>query len=380
VVCSRDLSKVTLVESFSLRTNVRFDASGRDPNAHRRGRVALPRRWGVTLGGSTIRRTSGQTVAQTSGRGIIMSRHPVAAFVRSERVALGMGQKTTYHVDLVDIATGGKRSLLVLESGKRDASSTAPSHYATAFRPLYETPEGLALIAGDTVVLVSDEQLGLGTAPIPVHFAARQSRLRATADVPFTLEYEVIGGTAPLSFRLGRALDGVTIDESTGVVTVDPAALMESSQVQSTIGNVTRQLLRQRPRDQESIPEEPDWSALSGPSDDRLRPILGAPIEGLPTPLRITVIARDANHHEAELTHELVLEIPRETFLAAYTAERERVMAREAERKMAETARGAERRSIEELAAENERLRAEVEKLKAQVELLTKLLKEERDK
>lgn len=103
-------------------------------------------------------------------------------------------------------------------------------------RPHMQVSDGKVWVAcGDRVYRWIPPNLGtdgsLGSSdPIKLHFKPSQSTLVSVRQKE-TLNHELAGGTAPFDYFLMTRLDGISMDEKTGNVTIDRSLLIQSPQL-----------------------------------------------------------------------------------------------------------------------------------------------------
>jgi hypothetical protein len=385
VVRAGNLSAVELVQTFGLfPTHSELNAADNDQGM-RMQRVSDPIRWGTRARDGKIERTSGQTIAQSgASRATILAAHAVAVSLSTDQVHEN-GQNVHHFVlNIVELATGKARSVPILSINARDSNQDVHSFHNESDR-VFELEGGVGVMISDRILFLTHEQLGLLDAPIPLHFVPGQKTLVASPTRPTTLDYELKGGTKPITFSLGRALKGVTIDRSTGSVTVDPASLGLDQIIDQSVTVIIMRLATSREapgqpaQESMALPEKPDWSDLLSDEHAAVRSRAGIEVTGLPLVLRLGVKARDVNQQEAVLVHEVLLDVSPDMLDARYAEYRRKRLEREAEFKRQQTPPedGANR---EGLAAENQRLRDEVERLKGQIELLKQMLEDQSKK
>jgi hypothetical protein len=382
LVRSVDMKAVDLVRSAGLSAyETRLDASD-ETDRFDSSQESL--RWGVRLRDGRLVRSSGQTIAQLhDGTGRLLDRHPLALFVRYEQK---YDQRTStntrnHTLEVIDLATGKSRSTPIAY-GHADNSPNNWRFGQRGSNRIFETEEGVGIVLGDRALMLTFSQLGASGANMPLYIAARQSALVIADSERMTLQYEVKGGTQPVTFSLGRALEGVSVDKASGNVTIDPTKLP----LDEFVGQMCHRAM-QRAFEQPGIgrpnfvepPETADWPQILSMERAAVKSSMGIDLQGAPAVLRVGLKARDANQQEAVLNHEVLIDVSRERLDAAYAKARAEFLKRQQEQRQQHGAPGPGA-AAGDLAAENQRLRDEVERLKGQIELLKQMLEEQKSK
>lgn len=366
-VRSSDLSSVILLEAPDyFGDNTQLDA-GVDVSRGYRGQWGenMDERWGARIEGSSVNRASGQKLAQAgSARGIILSRAPFAAFlVASDRP--GSSSDSGVVLEMIDLSTAKSRKLTIMRDVANDEGGGGSNRDGFVF----ETPTGLLAVVGNQVAVIKDSLLDIKAGAQPIRFEPRQSLLVGDASKPIKLTYKVDGGVAPITYTLGRALQGVTIDRNTGAITIEPSQLPMDAIVKQIAMTAAYDWNQANAND--ALPERADWTKFA----TRVLEMIDAPgvkVTGVPVPMRIGVKARDANQQEAHLTHMVILDFAADRFDNAYAEQREQLMRQRDASRVPPVAH----QEDSELEAENKRLREEIERLKGQIELLKQMLEE----
>jgi hypothetical protein len=162
-------------------------------------------------------------------------------------------------------------------------------------------------VAGDYVFVIVDRRVYRSSIPkaegsTKLSLTPKQSALHLSGQGTTTLSHEAKGGKGPYQFVVHSSLDGVSIDEKTGTVTLAEAALMEAAQK-----SVEQDLIRGT---------EPQMSYVDtyrnrAPSlIARGTEILGRKPTGYPVAIPIRVEVTDDEQASAVLQYFVIAELP----------------------------------------------------------------------
>ncbi|MEM6551318.1 MAG: hypothetical protein AAF750_04235 [Planctomycetota bacterium] len=337
--------------------------------------------WGVTLSGDSLITGGTQRIGTTSSSlGVVLHDHPLAVTVTNSvhQHHHRRGRAEPTRLELYDLVS----ARVVRQIPLRPASLSPQRSYPPVLR------DGL-LRVGPYLVVIDQEavfrlrvQDVVAPAQPPLHITCEQPLVIASA-ANNTLRYAVNGGEQPVSLRLLHPAPGLSLDASTGVVTMDHDALLRQGQErlgrQLGIDRVKLAALRLTgPPSRDQLRQ-----AWTGRLQQQLAPMRQglprelAPIKGLPASVTVTLEARDARQRVATFEHTVFLDLPTDRVVGALV---EQGVARglEEARQAAAAPAGptpptpsgdsALRRRVMELERENLRLRAQVDLLRSMLE------------
>jgi hypothetical protein len=207
----------------------------------------------------------------------------------------------------------------------------------------------------------------------PFRFIPSQTKFAVERTGTTEFQSETEGGTAPLTFNLPAPMDGMSVDESTGVVTINGERLTEAlSNHNSLLEWLSPYIVRKTQDDY--------FESLERSIDDgiaKLTPVfedlVGRKPSGFPVAVPVQLMAADSEGQAGSLTYHVLVEVPRESFTG-----RIRSMRQQQEEQMA-AAHAAERAQRAQAidGDANARLQALEEKVKAmdaRIELLIQLI------
>lgn len=161
--------------------------------------------------------------------------------------------------------------------------------------------EGVCATFGSRMYSVPLPPAGGGAESDPPVLTPRQSALVLDPDRPTVLRHFAEGGRPPLSFSLVTAASGVSIDQATGAVTMDRAAVLEAA-----AGEVEK-MLTGLPQNASRVEA---YRRLVADVGERVAAIIGGKTAGLPVLVPIHVAVTDAAGRTDSLRYHVVAEIP----------------------------------------------------------------------
>jgi hypothetical protein len=169
----------------------------------------------------------------------------------------------------------------------------------------------LLTVAGENVFVVLESKLyrwNLGTDPVggantnPLKFVPAQSAFSLTGTGKTLLKHEVTGGKAPVTFALLTPYEeAITIDEKSGLVTIDEAAILKH-----TATAIETQLKKSN----RGEPYQETLRAMAVPMIESATKLLGRRPKGAPVAVPIRVDATDKNLGSQTLSYYLIAELP----------------------------------------------------------------------
>jgi hypothetical protein len=146
---------------------------------------------------------------------------------------------------------------------------------------------------------------GAAVLQVPMHFPLMQTKFALDPKQPTRLEQKVENGTGQIQYTLQNQVPGLTIDQSTGTVTCDPA-LIEPVAIDSLVVKING-----GPHTDPSV----GWKALDyyiAGTSESFKKLVGRDPEGVPVVLPVWIAAYDSEHHTALLDYSVFLEISKQ--------------------------------------------------------------------
>lgn len=152
----------------------------------------------------------------------------------------------------------------------------------------------------------------------PIEFVPRQSALSASGTGKTTLTHEVRNGTKPYRFSLPRPRPGITLDETTGVITLDENVLAHAALVdfKRDLGQGHFETMKQNF-------EQQDEAARQFAAD-----FLGVKLAGHPFAIPIRIEVHDARGQTSRLNYFVLATLPPAVLEAMYKVYPEEQQAR----------------------------------------------------
>lgn len=168
---------------------------------------------------TTISSASGSPIAQFKVLPCTSPHHHVAFGVRAESTSSGRNWQTTTYFETYSLVDGETLN-----------SQLFDTFDSTNYRG--RVPTGMLRAANDKVVHVRQEvltvipldQSKLASAPKPLHFSSTQVPILST-DKAQTILFKADGGNGELKYRLAFETEGIKIDSTSGMVTIDTPSL-----------------------------------------------------------------------------------------------------------------------------------------------------------
>ena len=393
---SHDMSTVRLIVAPLGIPQVALAADGKGFFQDPFGREGMPATtWGVQAHQHLVRRVSGENVGTVHALAttVLDDLPAVAAIPKPQQEALAADGKTPrerFQLVLHDLVTTAAVETITL--------SDEPPRYGR----IYDDARGGRIIASRGQVIAQVRQhlfviptKGLGgKLPEPLHFVLPTGPEDAMPVVlepprPAVINLRAAGGKGPIQYSLAAESPAISVDKSTGRVTVEPAPFIDKA-IELLLPSV-RSARIDHGAGRQATPEEAVARAAMASAPQFARYAGRAP-RGVPVAVPVRVIARDAEQQAAVLSFNLLLEVPVEQLVRRLVKDEQDQRARIAAAEAAQAAqagqvvqpnRGPGTRPAEdaELAALRRRiaeLEARNQQLEGQVQLLKDLLTSDR--
>lgn len=206
---------------------------------------------------------------------------------------------------------------------------------------------------------------------LPLELRPQQSFLQMTSDGPTELKHELNGGRAPVSFSLLKTTEALSIDEATGIVTINKARAMADA-MDTLQGHI-----RDKNRGESFLHTLREYAAAVPATSTSL---LGLTPVDLPVAMPVLVTVNDADLNSATLQYSVIINVPAGEFrdrLVVLDAEREKRMAEmQAERAQREPMKPSGKKDQNASATEKEleEVKRRVASLEDRLDLVTRQL------
>jgi hypothetical protein len=303
-----------LFELISAQGRARL-VSGKSSNDQQYWPIAST--WGIVKTGDALQHMTGQAIASTSRIGseaklllaVPALADPVAT--KDQYVQTSKAPPAMRRGDIVlrDLITGEVRQTLPVFAEpltlEREEGRQPPEGR------VFEAGGRLLAVFRKRMYVLPIAEIRTGDFPAPVHLEPAQDALILPSDQPLKLACKASGGKAPYTFEPANDLPGVTVDATTGVMTIDPAPFIEraAQQMPETLQSVRRD---NRGRGVSGAGEAA-IAAAAARHRDRFKDLTGQEARGYPFAVPADVVVRDADGQSTVLNRVVLLDIPIDT-------------------------------------------------------------------
>lgn len=256
--------------------------------------------WGRCSPGASIVTESGRQVAAFSADAtIILRSEPAAVSLRSETAYDGTSNARTVSLTVRDLVSGNPDPAIVL---LKERDQERSSGYSGQRDPLDSVGTRVAAVVDDRLFVVDLDEASVKAKPRPLTLRCVDERIVAVAGEAAKIRYEAEGGQPPYEFELLRPFEGVTLDRTSGTLTVEGDSAIKAALEQAD-GILMQAAQRgDSQSDRSSLGFDAAKAALAG--------LIGRPAVGIPVAIPIEVIARDSLNERAALVNAVVVEVP----------------------------------------------------------------------
>jgi hypothetical protein len=279
---------------------------------------------------------------------------------------------TRIHEELMLTTSGAIDSSLALVRRVKPMNQSGGSVMA----PVVTACENTAWVAFDKRLYTCSVNPPAGEDAVvrPLRLVRRQSQLSLDKGETTKLSHEVAAGKKPLEFALRSPMEGMSIDETSGIVTIDNQGIRRMA-----VDFLFRSGMLELSTQQTNMDGELSTTKLAAE-------LLGEKPHGRFVSLPVTVTATDADLDSDTLQYLVLVDVPNAEIdqrLAQQKAELEKAQKEEAKRQMAEAAmqkarnpQGSPDRTATATSSEIAELKTKIDTLESRIDLLTRQLDE----
>jgi len=259
--------------------------------------------WARVISQAGLMSVSGNTIAQLQGGStILLTDYPLAATLNRQ------GQNNASRevvLTLRELVSGDVVARVMIARSADGRNMDEPGLNVRA--PILATGRDIIILMGNRLFqyTVSDDVLSKCAKPFAIETLAEVP----TLDPAKTMQimHKVEGGTAPFQFDLSISAEGVSIDQKTGVVTLDGPVLYKAAE--EMLLNVVRQIPADGTRGPGAVDAKTAASRLGVIFRGTCKEITGIDVKGIPVLIPMGVTALDKEQHLASLDYCVLVDV-----------------------------------------------------------------------
>ena len=222
--------------------------------------------YGRCLHGNGLISATGSTISRTQNNKRVFSspHHPVAFAIRPEQARSGQAYETKTYLETLSLVDGE-----VLDSRVFNVESSRGSRshnfYNNGVKTFFPFKEKLVYVKGNEIFSIPIDLDVVKSAPLPLYFPTTKVPALGI-DRPYKLPFKAIGGKGNPEYQLLAEYEGISVDSSSGTVTIDTPLLWKNyvKALASPTSNAMR-LRASRNRNQQNTPKpEEQFEELFG--------------------------------------------------------------------------------------------------------------------